>query len=140
MGGKLEAVFAPTTRYMLTGQLRAWSWPGLATVDAEFVTSNLSRWAEGAATPARLRVTFRQRGITWLVAYEPGTGTLGELAPGPGGWTPRSRGVARAFAARYAEWRDRAVSPTGGYSLWRLAPRPHTARPRWTGPQRLPPV
>src|SRR6185503_16261365 len=63
MGRLLAGTFRPATRYYLAGELRSWSWPGLAWFDVEFATSNLSRWAEAAADPARLRVAFRQRGI-----------------------------------------------------------------------------
>src|SRR6185503_1379705 len=70
MGARLARELPAGARYYLAGELRSYGWPGVALFDSEYVPSNLSRWARGAATPARLRVAFRQRGLAALVAYE----------------------------------------------------------------------
>lgn len=129
MGERLHAGFTPVTRYYVAGALRAWTWPGLAWFDGEFVSSNLARWAGAASDPGRLRVAFRQRGIRHVVAYEQAARGLGYLAPGRVGWTPRARAVARAFLNRYAEFLDRRGDAAGSYALYALRDRPAPRRP-----------
>jgi len=128
MGARLNAGFTPLTRYYLAGALRAWTWPGLAWFDGEFVSSNLARWAGTSRDAGRLRVAFRQRGISHLVVFEQAARGLGYLAPGRTGWTPRARGIAREFLARYADRLDRQGDAAGSCALYALRERPGPAR------------
>lgn len=133
--GALRRRVPPAAPLYVSGCGDAHYWPGVPVLEAEGLAPPLAVWAEGCASPARLRIALRQRGIEWLVDEDTGAALIPGLLPDFAAWTPRALRVWRGCLGRWGAPVAVVGDAHGRYVLWHLESRPH---PPIDLPRRLP--